>query len=1672
MIRYVSELRALDPYAQLRATEFIVENGLVEFFKYHDYMSWYPNGINLGSYLYLGLAFTGVFFYYVFQFLGFNLTVHDVAVMVPPIMGAFGCIVMYFLGKELAGNKKTGLLAAFFLALCVGFQSRTISGFYDNEAVGLFGMLLFFYFFIKALKTGSIPWAIMSGFGLSLLASGWGSYTYIYDLLALTVLFLVLLKKYSPRLLLAYSITFLMSMVVNVLVPHTGWRAIYSGEAILNYGLMGLLFLFELYRRFKETGSYEYVKVHWKMILRVSLFGILILLIITSITGTLQIFIQDLVGGQLIQLTGGRFLTVIFPMLAGFTVQSVAEHMPSAWGLFYYNFEFLLFLFPLGLYFLFKRLYEEDVLIILFGLTSVYFASTMSRIQMVFGLSICLIAAFGLASLIKPFSLVLRKKFVTVRRKKRLTSIVTREVSVAIFALMFFLLLFTSIHGTYTAAYQMAQPGMGDDWRETYAWMRANQNSGTVVASWWDYGYEITIVGGCTSIVDNGTTNVTAMGMMGRQFMAADELESVQILGSWHAEYVLVSWSYFYPNGGGDEGKWQWMIRIAYEQLRGTPYWIQVEDRWNESSYKPTCEFFDTTLWKMLTYGETFIDYDTDKTTIDYYLERGFPIAYFWARMNWADPWYPDPTRVSHQWEDDAGHLWKYHNPPLGGGMIDDGVQDYDGNGDDDTVGTFADLNYFTPVFFSANHLVKIFKVDYEKAQLRAQITEDSQLYNDSTAEISVQNIGQKNFDITAVSIDGKTVNFVPMSSPTTSLTPGTSCKIKAYNPTNLPLGQIKNGSTYSVDVTVQDSSFNTYKATGKLRAVVDPLSNMSITASQIQAFSNETILVPITNTGTNELEIASVTLGNESVTNFGTYYSSIGEKVVNIQANYTGTSFSPTNITATEGDLLNFHITNLVPDSTIKFGIAAFNKELLVNYGQTQILSVGATQNGTFPYYCYNILSPPGNYTVGNLTLFNGAIKESWNYKFIPVNQTRMLYIRPTQQLIPNQFINLTISATPNDNITRRFNNLPVFSNTSCLTVLNIAAFANETVSFKVKNTGAYNEVIDHMWLNGEIFDIYTTPNPVGLSIDRNQTRSFGLQFAPSILNLNITSPYDPAPLRLNVSVRTSHSMDPESLHGTTRPVDNDYKAYNISISDEIYSNETVLLNIKNAGSKSVTISDIWVNNITTTRFITSGTPVITPGATKAFNVSSNLNLNYLDSAKILARSFEGPYSLLTRTVKSSGKINVTWSESYQNNQTIFLKVANLKGTPITIKDIYINSTKALNFIPIDASFSRLPSSYNTIPGNSNQLFNVTMTPTQFTSLDKNRPILVNLTTYEGIFALHNVTWAYAISISKVYAFSNNSVTVYLRNMGRYPVTTNTITLNSTSTPYSVINGSKTLAPGTASIFKLTSSTQLRFGNILNVVANANYTITLKNISSTYIVPFILYNGPNVTIITGWPKTVAFDNGTTPYHDTVYLTVMNTGNVTIKLTGFLLYNGSTYLPHQFKTLNNQSLITLESDQAITYVNRSIRFQISADWGQFLKINLTTNIRRDALHNMSVTTSLRVLHDHSNITITHPNATIAYHYTLPVSFTVVTLNLTNYGNVALTINLPSDIKINGTGNYYTGIITLKPGESMVRNAIITTSPPEVGTYLDISVKAWYGSNYVTDLITIRVYNGS
>ncbi len=46
---YGFELNEFDPFFNFRATEFIVENGILEYYQWHDDMSWYPNGRNISA---------------------------------------------------------------------------------------------------------------------------------------------------------------------------------------------------------------------------------------------------------------------------------------------------------------------------------------------------------------------------------------------------------------------------------------------------------------------------------------------------------------------------------------------------------------------------------------------------------------------------------------------------------------------------------------------------------------------------------------------------------------------------------------------------------------------------------------------------------------------------------------------------------------------------------------------------------------------------------------------------------------------------------------------------------------------------------------------------------------------------------------------------------------------------------------------------------------------------------------------------------------------------------------------------------------------------------------------------------------------------------------------------------------------------------------------------------------------------------------------------------------------------------------------------------------------------------------------------------------------------------------------------------------------------------------
>lgn len=73
----------------------------------------------------------------------------------------------------------------------------------------------------------------------------------------------------------------------------------------------------------------------------------------------------------------GRFYSLLDPSYAKNhipIIASVSEHQPTSWSSFYFDLQILVFLFPAGLYFCFKQLTDANIFLILYGITSIYFA--------------------------------------------------------------------------------------------------------------------------------------------------------------------------------------------------------------------------------------------------------------------------------------------------------------------------------------------------------------------------------------------------------------------------------------------------------------------------------------------------------------------------------------------------------------------------------------------------------------------------------------------------------------------------------------------------------------------------------------------------------------------------------------------------------------------------------------------------------------------------------------------------------------------------------------------------------------------------------------------------------------------------------------------------------------------------------------------------------------------------------------------------------------------------------------------------------------------------------------------------------------------------------------------------------------------------------------------------
>jgi dolichyl-diphosphooligosaccharide--protein glycosyltransferase len=636
-------LSEFDPFFHYSLAQHISENGFASWSEADiGNRSWYPFGRDIELSAFPGLPFSSAAIYFLLSGLGIQVTILDVCIMFPVLMAAATCIVAYFLGRDI-GGKGVGLLSALFLAINPAYIGRTYLGFFDDETVGIFGILLLTLFFLRSLNKKeslqvSVGYSVAAGLSLGYVFASWGASRYPLALLALFIFTLLIMGKYSRRLLSSYGVLLGVSLLIAVSVPRLGFRFLSEFDCLAAIGIFIILVLVENSQRFTLRKNR--------------------IIFLTLSFLALGITAMVLWYGGLISLPVAKFIGVINPLyrVENPLVESVQEHRPATWASYYYQFGLLTFLAPLGIFFVSQKISDRNLFIVIYAVTTMYFSASLIRLTILLAPAMCILGALAISKIIAPFTDIATQKSFS-RRRLRLSPRVSRTFSVIFIIALFTLTLWPMMRGvdgayTPTTIISSSIPvrAQVNDWPETLIWMKENLEEDAVVASWWDYGYWITVVGEKITLADNGTINSTQIARIGRMFMSNETQALVELKSGpgnppgYVVVFTTIGQAIGGPNLFGDEVKWRWMAKIGWNSTADTPledttitnqlaylYSLTTDDQNLMEWYQQFSSFAlpksDSLLTKLMVYGE-IVSSNTIRSIYEQIPEAQQPIEY------------------------------------------------------------------------------------------------------------------------------------------------------------------------------------------------------------------------------------------------------------------------------------------------------------------------------------------------------------------------------------------------------------------------------------------------------------------------------------------------------------------------------------------------------------------------------------------------------------------------------------------------------------------------------------------------------------------------------------------------------------------------------------------------------------------------------------------------------------------------------------------------------------------------------------------------------------------------------------------------------------------------------------------------------------------------------------
>lgn len=602
--QYGFYLNEFDPYYDYKAANFIVASfdqswgagqgglsGLLHYFSWTDYTTWFPEGRAVAATSQDGLQFAGAISYLFFRnIFGLQYSLYDYLVLFPVFVGALTSVVFYYLVKRIAGEAG-GLFAALMIAVSPPLIERGNLGWFKSEPLCIFLFAIAAYLFLTLLDSPMsnrqrIFRALFAGLLAGYANTAWGGGLYFTIAFAFFFVVMPFLNFDVPSLSVVALLFTAGDIFGSAIFPRPGVGIVTNPAGFALIGGAVFLVVGQWMRTWVKPAEYR-----WTMVKVMLGFGLIALAVLSF---------------GLLSSVSRRYLSTVLPWTKSGDplVESVAEQVFPVGSNYFSSYLVLLFLGVFGAYIAFKRKSPTIGFALVIGLSSLYISAAFSRLLVYSSIALAILGGIGFAevlfAILKPSAptLVKRKPTYSTQSEMRAVYSIALIALLAFPASIFWIPNWVPCTGANIvcdqspADYGVTIANGGTvfshtqiaDWFQALNWINNNTPTNAVVVSWWDYGYWVNVMGNRTVVADNATLNETRIAQIGQMFMSNVTAGAASALSMGHgrptyvlmfltgSEITLSGTSYYtlqlpagggFTPGGGDESKKQWFIRIA-----------------------------------------------------------------------------------------------------------------------------------------------------------------------------------------------------------------------------------------------------------------------------------------------------------------------------------------------------------------------------------------------------------------------------------------------------------------------------------------------------------------------------------------------------------------------------------------------------------------------------------------------------------------------------------------------------------------------------------------------------------------------------------------------------------------------------------------------------------------------------------------------------------------------------------------------------------------------------------------------------------------------------------------------------------------------------------------------------------------------------------------------------